>query len=735
MFVDIGCDTVFLTYPNLFLKSKINGGYTLNYGFGGYLPGKWFDMLQPFNWIQIFVHDIVTANIVSLFLEYVVTAFFAFLFFKLLFKTDTVSIICSLIWTYSGYMVLWGQHGFSVGITYFTLVMYFLQCLIRGYKKGIFIIVPFSILAMSYYYFFYMSGLFAALYILGYCIINKHTIKKCVSLLAKLLCIGIISAGIGAVGLVPSLRTFLVSARTQVQEQKAGMIFHDVQYIFSAIGRCISNDIFDTGNNYTGYYNYYEAPMLACSALFVPCALILIRNRKYYKQVMILFFISIFALACPMVSYILNLDSRKPRWTYMLILLMVICIGYSLDCLMKNIIKIKICDFLITIVVYTICFTILLYGDRCGIADVKRTPFIITFLCCVCYIVLLYIALNKSNRNIAHGVLLTIVVLEMVLNNYASVNDRDIVTREMLKNELYNDGTDILLDYISDDNSIYRINKTYISVFYNDGMVQGYNGLSIYNPTNSNNLINYYQSLGYPLINGKIHCVNIGTESNMLNTLLGVKYIITTVGDKLSGDYKLIYSYNDKNLYYNKDALGFGYIYNNRISKQQYDTLSNEDKIKAFSEYYYITDDNSNYMLADIDNIDTNIGLTKLKKSSVYDTVMEKNKITLYIDNPYTDDAMLCAPVIYDTDWHAYVNGVEQNITNINGGLIGINLSDYGIGTYRIELKYYAKEYLYGGVISVISTMIFIVILFFVFKRNNYDTKMNYFIIHTFGGE
>lgn len=713
MFMDVGADTIFMAYPNQYLRDHLfRGGYALNYGLGIYIPGRWLDMLQPFNLVRVFVSDIVVANIISLYLESLVTTIFSYLLFKKLYEEDLPAFVCALIWTYSGYMILWGQHAYTVNIVYLTIIIFFLQSMLNEEKKGYFMAVPFTILAIHSYYFFYMDGLFAAFYIVVYSVINKSNIKNCIRNLLKLLLSGVFAVGMGAVGLLPGLSKFLTSARTSVQEQKISGLFHDVKYMFSVVGRCLSNDIFGTANNFTGYYNYYEAAVLTCSALFIPCLVILMKNKKYGKHVIALLCICLIALATPVSSYILNLDSRKPRWTFMIIFAMIVGIGYCIREVMKGNIAVGIRDAIDILLVYTIFFTVLMVGDRHGIADVKRVPFILSISFAVCYLIVLYCLMNRK-RSISCGIIMLILVaVEMVINNYPAINYRNHITKDMLANGLYNDGTKQVLAYIQDDEMVYRVNKTYDSVFLNDSMVQGYNGLRVYDATNSQHLIDYYQAVGHELINGKIHYVTISTNNNILNTLLGVKYIVAKSGNDVPEGYALLHSYGDKVLYFNERSIGFGYIYSLEMSKEQYDILNIEDRLNALCKYYYITNEPSATVVADVnlENVNIDKALDKLRDNSAYDTSIKNNVIEFKIDNQYSESSMLCIPVIYDSNWKIYINGEEKKSININGGLLGVDMSGCIIGTNKVKIVYGINLYRYGGIISVISVIAYIIV-------------------------
>lgn len=711
MFTDIGCDTLFMAYPNQYIRNEMTqGGYALNYGFGGYIPGKWYTMLQPFNWPQLFVSDLVIANIISLYLEHLVTAVFAYLFFKKVMKTESgAPLLCAIIWAYSGYAVLWSQHAWTINIAYFTAALYFIQCMLCREKKGYFVVIPFAILAFHSYYFFYMDGLFAAFYIIGYAAVNKFSIKKSLRNLVKLIGVGALSAGIGAVGLLPELHKYFISARTSVPEQKNSGIFQSAKYVFTTFGRLLSNDIFGRGNNFTGYYNYYEAAVLACTALLVPCIVILLRNKKYVKPIVTLMIISIVAVNLQISSFILNLDAKKPRWTYVLIFLMVLAVGYCVDGILQGNIRVKKSDFLLTGTVYAVIFAILLVGDRIGIADVKRMPCIVVVIFEGCYLCLLMCLSKNIHIKKVFAFLVIGVIAEMIVNNYGAVNKRDIVTKEAFENDLYNDGTQELLSNIQDV-ELYRVNKTFASAFYNDSMVQGYNGLGIYNSVNSKNLVHYYQSFGFGLLNGMTHYMYIGTDHTVLNTLLGVKYVVVKDGDAVPEGYSFVSSYGDKHLYLNENAVGFGYVYSNRMKKSQFDGLSMQDKENVLSGYYYMTQETDAEDIQDVAVAEMNVNdnLKQLSENTVYHSSLQKDTLELTVKKRSEDAIMLCIPLIYDTDWTVYVDSEKTSMHNINGGLIGVDLSSVSEGEHQIMLKYDAREYRSGGIISIIALIIYI---------------------------
>lgn len=719
MFKDIGVDSVFLGYPNTYIRGlvqskQLSSGYILRQGLGEFMQPSWSTLLDPLNWIYLFVgvKYITVAKMLVLYMEYIIIACFAYLFLRKLLKNEFSCVIGTLLWSFSGYMVLWEQHDFSVALVYFTAAMYFLQCYLEDRKQGAFLVIPFCCLALYSYYFFYMAGLFSALYVVGYCIIKKKKVLDCVKKMLCLAAAGAFAGGIAAVRIVPALREFLVSARTDVSEQAVQGLFYTPDYLISCVGRLLSNDMFGTGNDFTGYYNYYEAAVLAVSALVIPAIVILLKT-KYKRIVVTLSLLCIVLMTIPTATYIFTFDARKPRWTFMPVFLIVIMIGFMIDSLWEHIVTVNIKDIIIIVGIYLLLFLVLFWADRRGIADVKRQPAVYVAVFVVLYCVILMIFTNKNYS----GLMLAVVVLELITLNYSALNKRDIILKEEFEQGYYNDGTSEVLKYVSDD-SIYRVNKTYDSVFYNDAKVQGYNGLAVYDPTNTKWLIEYYKTMGFELINGKIHYVRIPTDRSILNTLLGVKYIVARDGDAVPENYQEVYSLNGKILYLNRQALGFGYIYGSRMNKETFEQLSNDEKDIVLTQYYFLTDEDGGDKIS-VEGINVQDNLVKLSENSAYNTTQDKNTIKFSIFNSYEKDAMLCIPIIYDSNWKAYVNGDEVSCINVNGGLLGVDMSDYGIGEHEIKIVYETYVYKAGAIISIIMTIIYIMWLVMYFKKRN----------------
>lgn len=99
--------------------------------------------------------------------------------------------------------------------------------------------------------------------------------------------------------------------------------------------------------------------------------------------------------------------------------------------------------------------------------------------------------------------------------------------------------------------------------------------------------------------------------------------------------------------------------------------------------------------------------------SAIDECVVRNNSNSLNIDEQTNDyisgkiytenDAILFLPVIYNHNWHVYVNGIEKKTLKIDGGFSGVKLD---AGENEVIFKYEAKMYMYGAVISILCILI-----------------------------
>jgi uncharacterized membrane protein YfhO len=98
--------------------------------------------------------------------------------------------------------------------------------------------------------------------------------------------------------------------------------------------------------------------------------------------------------------------------------------------------------------------------------------------------------------------------------------------------------------------------------------------------------------------------------------------------------------------------------------------------------------------------------MQNLASTGITDLAQEGNTFTGSVTNPWEEEAMLCVPLLYNSHWTALVDGVETDLQNINGGLLGIRLP---AGEHTITLTYRDSAHLVGTAISAAALSLYLI--------------------------
>lgn len=367
-------------------------------------------------------------------------------------------------------------------------------------------------------------------------------------------------------------------------------------------------------------------------------------------------------------------------------------------------------------VIISLTMTVVFYGIVFGVLAFTRDIFGMSIQWRTCKVLLLVLVLYslvlcfgpKLNVRSGYVLLLICVAVEIIVVNFSSVNDRERVTKEEWYNSGYYDGTKDVVDWIKEyDGSLYRTNKTYYSIYYNDAFVQGYNGLSSYDSSLSAEAVRFADEFGcYTPTN----YVNITPGYDILNTLLGTKYLIARNGDSVDEHmFRQIKQIGEYTVYENVYDLGFGYLYKNEIDKERYQGLNDSQKYFELTRSFYYTDDSkgivsleeSDYKFAEKD-IELNNAIINNVNCEIVQTSNGLN-----IAGTEDDMQLIFAPEIPD-GWKAKQITVEieaEEPSNLQvfweTDAYGFNeehsqnqLYDIGESTITVDLEYNTIQYL-----------------------------------------
>lgn len=605
---DIGSDTTTTYLPKIIfdIKSILQGefnSYTLQRGLGEYYDSPLYKYLNVVNLPLLLLGEkhMHWALLISMYLKYAAICFFALLFFRRLLRDDRLASVCALLWTYSGYAVLWGQHYQNLtNVVFLTIALYGLQLFLEHDRKRFLLIPALASLAYSSYYCLYTSCYLFAAYSIGFLIFRRAGTKEILKKAGAFALSLILAVGIAGECIFPELARFFESTRvSDVSGENAnGFFVYPVRYLLTFLARLLSNDTIGVGNNFSGTKNYYEAAILSVSIMFI-FMLVLLLQSEYRKRVAACTLACVAALCLGPVSRILNFSDDNQRWTFVYCFLEVVLIGVGLKYLFshsgqpgfsKKLFRtVLIADGIYLLFLVLLCLAQSKYRIT---LNVRTCILIVVFL--ALYRLFFLFVLPHGNRRWKFAALALLVAVELVAMNYRSVNTRTRVKFEEWYGGMYYDGTGEIVDWIQNqDDSLYRINKSYDSVRYNDSLVQGYRGMAVYSSTNARELVDLYTFLGYTLTDGyRSHWIRFSAEDDVVNALLGVKYLITRSEDEPDeAFYKEVYSSGEFRVYENQLDLGFGYLYQNQIPQWQFETLRPLEKHVALTEGYCFSDE------------------------------------------------------------------------------------------------------------------------------------------------
>ena len=531
VFTDCGADTLQINYAQYEMFSSLfrsgDSGYALQAGLGMDLSSYCPAYLIPYNLLLILAPQrlLPWAVLASAYLKLLTMSLVGYLFYRKLMGEGIGTMAAALAWTFSGYVILWGQqYGFCTCMALFTVFMYFFQCYLNGEKrwKNAGLVLTVTILLFASYYFLYMIAFFAVFYLLVYSVIEKRSVKSTVGKVVGLGGMGILGVLMGGIALIPIADTFLESARSGALNGSvtSGILNpYKSKTIGTIFARFLSNQILGIDKDYTGSLNYYEGMVLAVSILTILAVSYFIIKKSTRVRTIILTVLVIFLSVMPVTSRILIFTKSAHRWCFMICFAEALIIGLFLQDVLRERNKKTVLGGGILAVILYAALLIYIYSFKNIKINNKIVAEVSTFF--VVYLILVLIVTNiKKLYKIGSTVILAVLVCELFILNYPSLWHRESPTRNQLATEYYNDGTTDAVNYLkSQDDSLYRIEKSYRSTAENDGMAQSYNGLSVYMSTNPSSLVSYHKMYGPETLS--VNFVDFNKDDYIRNSLLG----------------------------------------------------------------------------------------------------------------------------------------------------------------------------------------------------------------------
>ena len=704
MYADIGNDSLSSSYPLLVMLSRLfHEGrfpfYDLTFGAGTDITALYLQYLNPIKlFLLLFPTDhLPMALLIATVIQVNLLSLFGFIFFRTVLHDETAAVVPTLAWSFSGYVVLWGQnYSFLTCILLFTMTICLIRLTLAGRKKTItlWLIMVIALFLISNYYFLYMTAVFSVFYVIVWGLSSRKTPSYFFRKVCELILMAVFGAVMGCVSLLPIIRSFLDSNRlARLSEQTANaaasalsvaaasasapaagatlsdagsaLRAYDLPTVLTFVGRFLSTNLFGPGSGYRGLINYYEAAAPAVSALTLFALVYLIIRKSSRLWTLLMTVLCVAALALPQASAILNMNSTSQRWSFMISFGECLAIGFFIKALRldrsRHLAKTLGMTLIVTPVITGLLLAALLVGRRKGWFLISPKALILFGACFVMYEIVLLLFVMRKSRQFLTVSLLFALTLELVLTNHITVNDRIYMTREAFTGSYYNNGAEKTAPAIlaSDpglyrlvhtrqtDPALYGITATADKMFANEGMVNGYPGLSVYTSTLPSSLT----SIGSAFTSeqGRSNFFIVDYDNYYLFTLLCGRYVFGEKDDlPLSLADPALYSVktvegsaSGETILLNTNALPFGYLYTRQIAAGDFARLTAFERMQAVTQGYVKTADLTPYFTASLpDQVSDKSGSSGRTLLSEYESgrrILLKDLVSFANDCDYSE--------------------------------------------------------------------------------------------------
>lgn len=640
IYYDIGADTYCNYWPAIsYVKSLLKDFKIWDMGIGLGAPNITYIccfLLDPFNWI-CFLFDTQNMDIglfISLILKNIAIAYLAYKYFEIKGLNGYPRIIAAITVTFSGWVVGWGQHyEFATIYVYFLAIIYFFEKWMRD-NKFIGVIISTMLLAFISPYFCYMVLLFMIFY---YFISLYYKYKKEEFALKKFIIHALKTAGIFIAGLGCSAIAFLPYAGDLFSSPRVSgslapsLKLADMKEYATIILRMFSNNILGINEKYLGYSNYYESPFMYIGIISIFGIALILWDRKIRKNKLLIIGFIAFALVFNNFSAIVfnGFSTKTYRWTFIFIPVVVLGCGIVLEnCEIQ---KHKRYLTFVTIIL-DVVLSIYIFLNRNYMDKIKIISSISIFIILNASYLGFVIIKNRCNLQ---KFLLIMISIDLCVNGYISVNERNLMTIKDKDEMAYFDDSNKAIEYLKNkDNTFYRLSKNYAQIDVNDSMIQNYNGEHIYSSLFTAEVWDMMDLFDLKLKN-TTSLYGFGDKQILRDICVG-KYRLSKVSNEYYG-YDMVQKVGNVYIYQNKNVSDFGLIYNYGISRSAVNPLDEFEMQNVLLEKCIIQDNEIDGNMSTL--IDNNLSdLVELKKiitvegDSTNDLVLDqKNRNPLLI--------------------------------------------------------------------------------------------------------
>lgn len=753
LFKDIGSDSYNYTYPLFshyaeYLHKEGIPQWSFQHGLGQNLYPFWFGPIRVFLWL-LGGNNIAETMIYIQVIHLLFGGIFFYFFLRNLDRSYIASVLTSIFFVFSGYATLggsWSPEVFPQEILQFSLLLFATQYYLSKNKWYIF---PLAIALIAIYQPFNLY--FAAITVLVHSLLYYHasenfSLKFYVQKISKLVLSGLVGLFISAFQSWSNVMQLLESPRVSGNFSYAdtlkskGILGLEAGVHYATVFlRAFSSDMMGVAQDYKGWNNYMESPVLYCgllSLLFLPQIFVELSDKSR-KIILGLVGVIFLLIVFPYFRYALWLFTGDYYRTFglLIVVLMLVAFSKSFDNLLSSQ-KLNIVVLAITLV---FLFIVLIIGKP----DVQ-TPFekslyrnVLVFLILQAGLIVLFLKTSFKKGAVVGIILLSLI--EVVSFSRNSVYERKIVDKSEVKSLGYNDATIKAIDYLKEkEKGFYRIEKNYSSGLaehqsFNDAHLQGYFGSRAYHSFNQVNYVNFLRNL--ELVKANDEYGTRWLEGVMyepyLQRLVSMKYYLTKLPNVkaayANAAIDSLAMFDDVKLLKINYAFPFGVAFDKYITTADFAKLTSIQKRKILLSAV-VTDDNiatsklnkisSIESIADMDTTYIRNSYEEALQNSLKNVLVQNNQVKGEIET--RQPKMLFFSIPYDKGWKAFINDIEVDVKKIDIGLSGIMLLK---GKNRVHLVYETPNLTISLMISFVFVLIYVFWIFFDLKAKKTGSR------------
>ena len=465
-----------------------------------------------------------------------------FFFLKEFSFTRKSRIIAAYIYGFNAFLIVWGQHyQFGVYAILFPLLLLLLERALKRRRFSFWLTLAIAITVMASTYMSYMTLITVGIYLVLRLFTFNYPLKERMVLFFKNCSSILLGIGLVAIVFVPSaLYLSSISSRLEFSASLLNRFLENLApynnpYYHTLFYRLFSSNLHGIYDNYTGYWNYYESPLLFLSGLFIILFLqylFTIHRQMHPLRIKLVQYIALlvaaFLLLLKSGSMIYNAFAYAfSRHTFIFMPFACLIIALTLD---QIFIK-KLFSYLgLAIATALFAFLFVIHSGT-----IQASPAIICALGVAMVIVLVLIHHKRSRLpQLALTILLFVLVMtNSIYDSYNSTNNRDTLKKDDAKyfDRLYGENINSALEYLhSIDNSFYRIENTEEGVTRSmDSLAQNYFSVSTYNSTLNKNAIEFVETLWPNLVQltPTYYSYDSAVYDAELASLLNIKYLLS----------------------------------------------------------------------------------------------------------------------------------------------------------------------------------------------------------------